>query len=461
MNRNSRQDITEGVIWKQLLIFFFPILLGSFFQQMYNTADTIIVGRAVGTQALAAVGATSPLISLINGFFIGLSSGATVTLSQFFGANDSGGVRRAMHTGMTLSVLLGFLTAIIGIGAGPEILRLTRTPENCLDEASRYVRIYFIGAVPSMVYNMGTGILRAMGDSRRPTVFLIISCFLNIGLDILFVAVWKMGVAGAAAATVLAQCISAVLVLWVLCRLPGEHRLRRNTLMLHGDLIVRILSIGIPAGLQLVTFDLSNLLLQSGINSFGEVTVAAWTALVKTDTLPWLVSGAFGVAVTTFVGQNFGARKYDRIHRSIWTCMGMSILAVGGISAAEVLFREFILGIYTADQEVIRTGARIMLLIVPFNILFMPVEVFSGAMRGTGYSLVPTLISCFCVCAVRVGWLLMVVSRWHSMEVLALSYPISWIVASVMFFVTYFRGTWLQRQIDAQDRCDYDPDAKQ
>jgi len=450
MYRRPEQDITQGVIWKQLLSFFFPILLGSFFQQMYNTVDTIIVGRAVGTQALAAVGATSPLISLINGFFIGLSTGATVTLSQFYGADDLSGVRKAMHTGMTLSLILGLLTAVIGITAGPGILRLANTPETCMDEASLYVRVYFPGAVASMVYNMGTGILRAMGDSRRPTVFLIISCFLNIGLDILFVVIWKKGVAGAAAATVLSQCISAILVLRVLCRLPGEYRLQWKQLTLHGDLILRILSIGIPSGLQFVTFDLSNLLLQSGINSFGDVTVAAWTALVKTDTLPWLVSGAFGVSVTTFVGQNFGARKYDRIHRSIWTCMGMSVLAVGSISALEVIFREFILGIYTTDLGVIQTGARIMLLIVPFNILFMPVEVFSGAMRGTGYSLVPTLISCVCVCAVRVGWLLTVVNRWHSMEVLAMSYPISWVIASAMFFITYFRGTWLRKQIEAR-----------
>lgn len=448
MYRKPQQDITQGVIWKQLLIFFFPIVLGSFFQQMYNTVDTIVVGRAVGTQALAAVGATSPLISLINGFFIGLGSGATVTLSQFYGADDSSGVRKALHTGMTLSLILGLLTALIGIAAGPGILRLTKTPESCMDEATAYIRVYFIGAVASMVYNMGTGILRAMGDSRRPTIFLIISCFLNILLDILFVVVWRMGVAGAAAATVFSQCISALLVLGVLRKFPETYRLSWNQLGLHGDLMLRILSIGIPAGLQFVTFDLSNLLLQSGINSFGDVTVAAWTALVKTDTLPWLVSGAFGVAVTTFVGQNFGARKYDRIHQSIWTCMGMSILAVGSISAVEVIFREFILGIYTTDLEVIQTGARIMLLIVPFNILFMPVEVFSGAMRGTGYSLVPTLISCLCVCAVRVGWLLTVVNRWHSMDVLALSYPISWVVASAMFFITYFRGNWLRRQIE-------------
>lgn len=446
--KNAANRITEGVIWKQLLTFFFPILLGTFFQQMYNTVDTIIVGRFVGTQALAAVGATAAFINLVNGFFIGLSTGATVILSQFFGANDHKGVRSALHTGVTLSAILGAATSVIGIVSAPGVLKLTQTPANCMDDAVLYASIYFSGAVASMIYNMGSGILRAMGDSKRPLIFLIITCGLNIVMDLLCVVVLKLGVMGAALATVFSQIISAVLILLVLRRLPEEHRLRRKELRLHGQLLKRILQIGLPAGLQFITFDLANVLIQSGINSFGDTTVAAWTAYIKTDAITWMVSGAFGVAITTFVGQNFGAQKYRRIRQSVWVCMGMSVSLMVLLSALMLWGRHFILGIYTADAEVVRMGAYVMLWIVPFNAVFMPVEVFAGTMRGTGYSTVPTVITCVCACVFRILWVTLIVSRWHTVEMLALAYPISWVLSAVVFYIAYLRGNWLRKRIE-------------
>ena len=219
--KTAAQQITEGVIWKQLLLFFFPILLGTFFQQMYNTVDTIVVGRFVGTQALAAVGAASAQISMITNFFVGLCTGATVILSLFFGANDRNGIDDALHTGIALSILVGILITVLGFVFGPAILRLTNTPESCMADASVYSRIYFAGAAASMVYNMGAGILRAMGDSKRPTIFLMITCLVNIMMDLLFVVVLKMGIAGAAIATVISQIVRALLLLAVLYRLPG------------------------------------------------------------------------------------------------------------------------------------------------------------------------------------------------------------------------------------------------
>ncbi len=455
--KNAANQITEGVIWKQLLRFFFPILLGTFFQQMYNTVDTIIVGRFVGTQALAAVGSTSAFVNLINGFFIGLSTGATVILSQFFGANDLKGVRSALHTGVLLSVILGAATSVIGIASAPAILKLTQTPANCLEDAILYASIYFSGAVASMVYNMGSGILRAMGDSKRPLIFLIISCFLNIAMDLLCVVVLGLGVAGAALATVISQIISAALILIVLRRLPEEYGLRRKHLKLHGDLLKRILQIGLPAGLQFITFDLANVLIQSAINSFGDITVAAWTAYIKTDAITWMVSGAFGVAITTFVGQNFGAQKYARIRQSVWVCMGMSVSLMAVLSTLMLLGRHFILGIYTTDAEVVRVGAYVMLWIVPFNSVFMPVEVFAGTMRGTGYSTVPTVITCVCACVFRILWVVFIVSRWHTVEMLALAYPISWVLAAVVFYIAYLRGNWLKKRIEA---CGMIPEVK-
>ena len=456
-SKASPRAITEGVIWKQLLSFFFPILMGTFFQQMYTTVDTIIVGRFVGTQALAAVGSTSALISLINGLFVGLSTGATVLLSQFYGANDRTGVRSALHNGIGLSLILGVTVTVLGCSAGPGILKLSKTPESCLDQATTYVLIYFSGAVASMIYNMGSGILRAMGDSRRPTVFLIITCFLNIALDILCVVVLKLGVAGAAIATVLSQAISAVLVLRVLCRLPEDISFRWKQIRLNGTLLRRILTVGLPAGLQFVTFDLANILIQSGVNSFGDLTVAAWTAYFKTDAITWMISGAFGVSITTFVGQNFGAQKYHRIRKGVWVCMAMSVSLMAALSALVVTFRTFILGIYTTDPEVIRLGAYVMLFTVPFNVLFMPVEVFAGTMRGTGYSLIPTVITCVCVCLFRVVWIFTAVARWHRVEMLAVCYPISWLLAAVVFFITYLRGNWLSKRIAA---CGMEPETR-
>ena len=444
MKQCKTANITEGVIWKQLLSFFFPILMGSFFQQMYNTADTIIVGRSIGTQALAAVGSCTSLVYLINGFFIGLSSGATVILSQHYGAGNLAGTERTLHTGFSMSLILGVLTTVFGIGAGPWILRLIQTPENCMDDAVLYIQIYFSGAVASMVYNMGTGILRAMGDSTRPTVFLIITCFLNILLDLLFVVVWKMGVAGAAIATVLSQIVSALLVTICLCRLTDDFRLQFKKLLPHRATLIRILAIGIPAGLQFMTYDLSNIITQASINSFGDVTAAAWAAYAKTDTIIWMIITAFGVAITTFVGQNYGAEKYDRISKSVWTCMAMSSVCVLLLSGAEVSFREFLLRIYTTDNAVVQTGSYMLTIAVPFCVLFVPVEVLGGTMRGTGYSLVPTLITSAFACLFRILWVMLIVSRWHSLFVLVICYPISWLLCSTVFFIVYLRGRWLK-----------------
>lgn len=456
METRARQQITEGVIWKQLLIFFFPILMGTFFQQMYNTVDTIIVGRLVGTEALAAVGATGPLVSMVNGFFIGVSSGATVVLSQAYGAGDRKGVSDSIHTGVALSLLLGVMLTAIGICLGGRVMGWMGTPENCMADATTYLRIYFAGSIGTVVYNMGAGILRAMGDSKRPMLFLMVTCILNVVLDLLFVAVLHMGVAGAALATVLSQMISAVLPIVVLLR-QKEDRLELRKLRIERSLLGRILHIGIPAGLQFVTFDFSNILIQSGINSFGDITMAAWTAHGKTDALTWMVTGAFGVSITTFVGQNFGAQKYSRIRKGTWTCLAMGVVMVAALDALLLAFRTPILGIYTDNPEVIAVGSMVMLSIMPYEFLFMPIEVFAGTMRGVGNSLMPTLITGSCVCLFRVVWLMTAVRHWHSLKTLTLSYPLSWALAAAVFLMVYFKGNWLRRRIT---QCGMEPEVR-
>lgn len=452
----SSRQITEGNIWKQLLIFFFPILLGSFFQQMYNTVDTIVVGRELGTSALAAVGCTGSLVNMVNGLFTGIGSGATVILSQFYGANLLADTKRTLQTGFTLSVVLGAVVTVLGTLGGPWVLALMKTPEDCLVLASQYIRIFFSGAIGSMVYNMGAGILRAMGDSKRPMIYLIITCFLNIFLDILFVRWLRMGVAGAAAATVVSQFISAGLLTAALCR-RQDCPLDLRHLKLEKALMGRILRIGVPAGLQFVTFDFSNILIQSGINSFGDATMAAWTAYAKTDGMTWMVCGAFGVAVTTFVGQNFGAQKYRRIRQSVRACLIMGIASEILLSAVVLLFREPILGIYIKDPEVIEIGSVIMLSIVPFNFTFMPVEVFGGTLRGVGDAATPTAISGICVCLLRIIWLLTGVKALHTLNSLTICYPVTWILASVVFSVIYLRGNWLSKRIAA---CGMAPESR-
>ena len=456
METRARQQITEGVIWKQLLIFFFPILMGTFFQQMYNTVDTIIVGRLVGTEALAAVGATGPLVSMVNGFFIGVSSGATVVLSQAYGAGDRKGVSDSIHTGVALSLVLGVMLTAIGICLGGRGMGWMGTPENCMADATTYLRIYFAGSIGTVVYNMGAGILRAMGDSKRPMLFLMVTCILNVVLDLLFVAVLHMGVAGAALATVLSQMISAVLPIVVLLR-QKEDQLELRKLRIERSLLGRILRIGIPAGLQFVTFDFSNILIQSGINSFGDITMAAWTAHGKTDALTWMVTGAFGVSITTFVGQNFGAQKYSRIRKGTWTCLAMGVVMVAALDALLLAFRTPILGIYTDNPEVIAVGSMVMLSIMPYEFLFMPIEVFAGTMRGVGNSLMPTLITGSCVCLFRVVWLMTAVRHWHSLKTLTLSYPLSWALAAAVFLVVYFKGNWLRRRIT---QCGMEPEVR-
>ena len=445
----SNRYITEGVIWKQILRFFFPILLGSFFQQLYNTVDTIIVGRALGTEALASVGASGPILSLVYGFFIGISSGATVILSQAYGAGDRERVQKTLHTAMALALTLGVIITAAGILLAPQVLALIGTPESCMKDAVVYCRIYFGGALASMVYNMGAGILRAMGDSRRPMIFLMACCFVNIVADILFVYVLHMGVAGAALATILAQLISAILTLRVLMKQPDESKLVLKQIRSHKSLLLSMLRIGIPAGIQLMMFDFSNLIVQSSVNSFGEATIAAWTAYGKADAWSWQISGALGVSVTTFVGQNFGAQKYDRVRRSVWVCMGLGMAMLGVLSVLEYIFREPLLGIFTTDPEVIRIGAEMMVCIVLWNAIFIPIEVFAGTMRGTGYALPPTLIMCVSVCLYRVLWVWLAVERWHTIFCLCLAYPISWVLCVLVFYVFYLKGDWLHGRIKA------------
>lgn len=455
--RAVSNGITEGVIWKQLLLFFFPILLGSFFQQMYNTADTIIVGQYAGTLALAAVGATSSFSNLLFGFFIGLASGATVILAQYCGAENKAGVHDAVHTGMALAIIGGLAITVLGIAFAPAIMHLINVPDNIFDDALLYLRIFLAGMVASMVYNIGAGILRALGDSKRPLYFLIVGCIINVVLDLLFVAVFNQGVLGAAVATVLSQVISAVMVVVCLMRCQGSSRLILSQIRIRRSVLSDILKIGVPAGMQSVMYSVSNMIIQSAINSFGSDSVAAWTAMGRMDGIVWLVMGAFGTAITTFVGQNFGAQRYDRMRRSCRICMGMATGSTAVLSLIICVFGRQLLGMFTSDPNVLDIGQQIIWAISPFYVSYVAVEILSGTIRGTGDSVIPVVITALCTCLLRIIYVSLCKYFHLSIQHVAYSYAITWTLSTVVFVVYYMRGNWLRKRINIMG---YSPENK-
>ncbi len=452
MTKTARpgNGITEGVIWKQLLRFFFPILFGSFFQQLYNTTDAVIVGNFVGKEALAAVGgSTGTLINLLVGFFVGLSSGATVMVAQYYGAQQPQEVSKTVHTAMALSIASSVFLTVLGIAVAPWALRAMGTPEDIMDYAVTYMRIYFGGTLFSLVYNMGASILRAVGDSKRPLYFLIASTGVNIVLDLLFVVVFKLEVLGVAVATVLSQVFSAVLVVIVLVRTEMPYRLVFRKIRFHMDSLKQIVRIGIPAAFQSAMYSISNVIIQSSINSFGTDVVAAWTAYGKIDSVFWMTVQAYGLSASTFVGQNFGAQNYPRLRKTVRTCMLMAAVTTVGLSTVLYFFGGIVYRLFISDPAVIQQGVEILRMLVPTYITYISIEILGAAVRGTGDSVIPTVLTCFGVCILRVVWIMAVVPIRPSVLMVAASYPITWSVTSILFIIYYLQGGWLRRRIAA------------
>ena len=449
----TKNGITEGVIWKQLLLFFFPILIGTFFQQLYNTVDTIIVGQFVGTEALAAVGTTGTVINLLVGFFVGVASGATVIISQYFGANDRENLSKSVHTSMALAVAGGVVIMVIGIVTARPTMLAMGVPDDIMDDAVLYMNVYYLGIIGNLIYNIGTGILRAIGDSRMPLYVLIVCCLANVVLDLLFVVVFHWGVFGVAFATILSQLISAVLLMIRLMGTQEAYRVELCKIRFHKDILKNVVRIGLPAGLQSVMYSFSNILIQASINSFGTTAIAAWAAIGKIDGFIWMVMNAFGIAVTTFAGQNFGARQYDRMKRCTRVGLGMCLGTIIALSALLFIFRYQLLMFFTGDAEVVNIGAQFYLVLAPSYFTFVFIEILSGAIRGAGEALQPMLITCIGVCGLRVVWILLVVPYWHTMQMVAMNYPVSWVITAVIFVIYYLRGKWLDRCI----RREHDP----
>ena len=434
-----KKEITTGVIWQQILLFFFPILFGTFFQQLYNTVDAVLVGQFVGKEALSAVsGAPAMIVSLIIGFFTGLASGATVCISQYYGSGDLRSVSHTTHTAVMFSFIGAIFMTIAGYFGSSCFLELCRVPEDIFEESLIYMQIFFLGLLGTFIYNMGAGILRAIGDSKRPFYFLIVGCILNIILDVIFLIPLKMGVAGAAYATVISQAVSALLILICLVRSEEPCKLEFSKLHMEHFYLLRMLRIGIPAGVQSVTYALSNIIIQASINDFGTDTIAAWGTYGKMDGIFWLTINSFAIALTTFVGQNYGAGKYDRVRKGIKDTMVMATISTIGICSVLFICAEFLFSLFTKDTAVIEIGARMVHFLMPTYIIYIYIEILSGGLRAMGDTFIPMILSCGGVCGIRIFWTLVVCPRYPTIEMLELNFPVSWIVTLLMFIIYYF-----------------------
>ncbi len=443
--KSKATSITEGNISLALLAYFFPILAGTLFQQLYNTVDAIIVGRFVGKEALAAVGGgTAIFINLLVGFFIGISSGAGVIISQFYGAKNDSETSRTVHTSLMLSLAGGIFMTITGIALSNWVLIITSTPEELMEQSLTYLRIFFVSMVPMFIYNMGSGILRAIGDSRRPLYILIAAVFTNIILDILFVAIFKWGVAGVAWATVASQVESMVIVLIILALSKQSIKFKFSQLRFTPHILAKIWKIGLPAGIQSTFYSVSNLIIQASINSFGTATIAAWATYGKIDAVFWTIVNAMGISITTFSGINYGAEQYTRLKKSMWHSLVISLIFTFSNMGFFWFTGEKIFHMFTSDEEVIRLGMEQMKYLLPVWWTYISIEVLSGIIRGTGDSFIPMMITLFGVCILRVVWLFTAVPVWHSMNTVMASYPITWVITSILFWIYYFSGKWLR-----------------
>jgi len=435
----DKNEITEGVIWKQLLFFFFPILIGTLFQQLYNTVDAVIVGRFVGKAALASVGGSASVLSnLVIGFFTGLSAGASVIISQFFGAKDTANLHKGLHTAYAFSIISSLILSVLGYILTPWMLNALNTPPETMEDSIIYLRIYFLGMLAVMIFNMGSSIMRAVGDSKRPLYYLIVCCIINIVLDVLLVVVIPLGIAGAAIATVIAQLVSAVLVTRALMTSYGILKLNLREIRFDTSTLNLELRIGFPGGIQSCMYSLSNIIIQAAINNFGTDTAAAWAAWGKLDAVFWAVSGAFGIAVSTFVGQNYGAHKYKRVFKSVRISSALSFGICGALLAFIYIFCEPLFQLFTGDAAVVEIGVYMLKLLLPSYIIYVFIEIFLGALRGIGDVMFPTIANMVGVCLVRIPFVLFIVPLYSKIEFILASYPLSWLSTLLLLTPYYF-----------------------
>ena len=428
-------DMTQGNIVRHLIIFALPLLAGNVFQQMYNMVDTWVVGRYVSNEAYAAVGTNGPIINLLIGFFMGLSSGAGVVISQYYGAKRYEDVSRTVHTAITMTLILAVLFTGLGLFLTPYLLNFMNTPANVLPESTTYLRIIFSGIGGLMIYNIGSGILRAVGDSQRPFYFLVVCAVMNTVLDLLFVLVFRMGVAGVALATITSQAVSAVLVVITLLRTDECIKVRLKSLGIHFDMLKKIFRVGIPAAIQMAITSFSNIFVQSYINFFGDNCMSGWTTYAKVDQLLFLPMQSIALASTTFVGQNLGSNQVERAKKGVTRALLLAVTSTLILMVPVLIFAPQIVAFFNSKPEVVEYGSMLLRWMTPFYVLCCFNQIYSGALRGAGNSKAPMIIMLSSFVVFRQIYLFIMSRICNEILPIAMSYPAGWLLCSTLTLI--------------------------
>jgi putative MATE family efflux protein len=442
-NNKNTLLMTQGNVWKLLVTFSIPLIIGNLLQQMYNTADSIIVGNFVGSNGLAAVGSGTALINLIIAFAQGASVGAGVVVSQYIGADKKDKIKISVHTSICISIILGLILSLLGIFASPSLLIMMKTPKVVLKSSILYLQIYCGGLIFNVIYNMATGILNAAGNSKKPLVYLAIASFTNIILDLLFIKIFNLGVMGAAIATDISQAISCILAIGYLLRVKSDYKLYIKDLKINKETAVKIIKIGLPTAIQNMVISFSNVLVQSSVNAYGATAMAGYAAYLKIDGFNILPVLSISMAVTTFTGQNVGANRLDRVKKGMYSSLIMVLVYTVFIGAVLLIFSHQVLGLFTHSAQVIMYGQLAMKYFCPYYFLLGILNVFAGTVRGAGKGIPPMIILLFSMCIFRILWIKIALPFYSSIDGVFILYPISWLVGAIlMIFYTKF-GKWL------------------
>ena len=441
--KNRQNSLTEGPIWSSLLLFALPILLGNLFQQFYNTFDSWCVGNFIGEDALAAVGSSGSLIFMLVGFFNGVAMGAGVIIARYFGAKDYAAMRRAIHTDVAFGLVAGIALSVIGVVFSPTILRWMGTPAEVMPQSVSYFRFYFCGAIFTVMYNIFVGILHALGDSRHPLIYLMISTVVNIVLDLLFIAVFKLGVGAAALATTISQGISAILCCARLMKLEPEHRLVLKEISFDMPSLRNIIRFGLPSGVQNSVIALANLVVQSNINAFGKEAMAGCGAYSKIEGFAFLPITCFTMALSTFVGQNLGAGKHDRVKKGVGFGIACCMLLAETVGVLSYLFAPHLIGFFNDAPAVVDFGSRHMRTISLFYFLLAFSHCMAAILRGAGKATVPMVTMLMCWCLIRVTYITVAVRFVNELTTVSWAYPITWTCSSIVFLVYFLKVDWM------------------
>lgn len=437
-DKKYEMDMCNGPLLGKILMFSLPLMASGILQLLFNAADMIVAGRFAGSVALAAVGATSSLINLIINIFMGLSVGANVAIAHFYGAGRDEEVSDTVHTTIALAFICGIILTVIGYVLAEPLLIMMGTPESVLPHSVTYMKIYFMGIIATLVYNFGAAILRAVGDTKRPLYYLTFAGVINIFLNLYFVIIMGMGVAGVAWATIISQTISAALVVITLIRSKTSIHLDLHKLRLNKDKVIRIAKVGLPAGFQGAIFSISNVLIQSSVNSFGAVAVAGNTACCNLEGFIYNSMNAFHQTAISFTGQNMGARKYDRVQKIMWICLACVTVTGLVMGGASVIFRGPLLGIYSDEADVVAFGIRRLVIIMSTYFLCGTMDVMVGSIRGMGFSIMPMIVSLLGACVFRIIWIYTIFRVINTPECLYYSYPISWALTFAVHMCCFF-----------------------